>query len=170
LLLKGAGASHVLIAHSERRQYFGETEKTAGLRLKKALAAPLTPILCIGETLDERENGQTQDVLESQLSGALAGFSPAEAGATLFAYEPVWAIGTGQTASDQQANEAHAMIRAWLGRRFGGQVAEKALILYGGSVKPGNAASLLAQSQVNGALVGGASLQAEDFLAIINAA
>jgi triosephosphate isomerase len=169
-LLKGAGASHVLIAHSERRQYFGETEKTACLRLKKALAVQLTPILCIGETLEERESGQTRDVLESQLSGALAGFGRGEAEAMIFAYEPVWAIGTGKTASDQQANEAHAMVRDWLKRRFGGQTAEKALILYGGSVKPANAASLLAQSQINGALVGGASLAAEDFLAIVNAA
>jgi triosephosphate isomerase len=169
-LLRAAGASHVLVAHSERRQYFAESEKTARLRLKKALDWQLTPILCIGETLEERETGQTEDVLCSQLSGALAGFSENEARAIIYAYEPVWAIGTGKTAGDQQANEAHAMVRSWLDRRFGSPAAKAALILYGGSVKPSNAASLLAQSQINGALVGGASLVAEDFLAIINAA
>ena len=169
-LLKAAGASHVLVAHSERRQYFAETEKTACLRVQAALQHGLAPILCIGETLEEREAGQTKDVLESQLSGALAGFSREQAVKMIYAYEPVWAIGTGKTASDEQANEAHGFVRAWLQARFGKEVAENSLVLYGGSVKPANARGLLRQKDVDGALVGGASLQAEDFLAIINAA
>jgi triosephosphate isomerase len=169
-LLKAAGASYVLVAHSERRQYFFETEKTACLRVQAALKHELIPVLCIGETLEEREAGQTRDVLESQLSGALAGFSKAQAGRMIYAYEPVWAIGTGITATDEQANEAHGFVRAWLQTRFGKDVAEKSPILYGGSVKPANAKGLLKQKDVDGALVGGASLQAEDFLAIINEA
>jgi triosephosphate isomerase len=168
-LIQAAGASHVIIAHSERRQYFGESEKTASLRVGAALRCGLVPILCVGETLGEREKDQTEGVLESQLAGALAGLKAGGLGGLILAYEPVWAIGTGLTASEQQANQAHAFIRSWIAYRFDKEVAECARILYGGSVKPANAAGLLSQSEVDGALVGGASLSAKDFLGIIQA-
>ena len=168
--LKAAGARYVLVGHSERRQYFGETEATCRLRLAAALRAGLKPILCVGETQAQREGGQTEGVLESQLAGALAGFSPEQGAGITLAYEPVWAVGTGLTASESQANEAHAHIRAWLGARFDKDVANTTRILYGGSVKPANAAGLLNQPEVDGALIGGASLSAESFLGIIRAA
>lgn len=168
-LLKAAGASHVIIGHSERRQYFGETEKTVNLRTMAALKAGLTPIVCVGETLEEREANQTGDVLESQMAGGLAGLDLQQAAKLIIAYEPVWAIGTGMTASEDQADEAHAQIRAWLGRRFDKNIENSARILYGGSVKPANAAGLLNREHVDGALVGGASLTAQDFLGIIEA-
>ena len=168
-MLKAAGAGHVIIGHSERRQYFGETEKTVCLRLHAALKAGLAPIVCIGETLEEREGGQMGDVLESQLSGGLAGLGAEAAKGIILAYEPVWAIGTGKTASDGQANEAHAHIRGWMASHFDKDVADSVQILYGGSVKPANAAGLLGQEEVDGALVGGASLTAKDFLGIIQA-
>lgn len=169
-LLKAAGASHVILGHSERRQYFGETEKTVNLRLKAALACGLAPIVCVGETLEERQSEATEGVLTSQLAGALAGLSAEGLGGMILAYEPVWAIGTGLTASDEQANQAHAFIRHWLAWRFDKAVANSTRILYGGSVKPANAAGLLGQAEVDGALVGGAALAASDFLGIINAA
>lgn len=169
-LLKAAGASHVIVGHSERRQFFAETEKTVSLRVAAALKAGLTPIVCVGETLEEREANQTDDVLESQLAGGLAGLSLEQAGKLIIAYEPVWAIGTGKTASEDQADQAHAAIRAWMGRRFDKAVENSVRILYGGSVKPANAAGLLNREHVDGALVGGASLTAEDFLGIIEAA
>jgi triosephosphate isomerase len=169
-MLKAAGADHVIIGHSERRQFFGETEKTVSLRLHAALKAGLTPIVCVGETLEEREAEQTGDVLTSQLAGGLAGLSLEDAAKLIIAYEPVWAIGTGKTATEDQADEAHAVIRAWLGRRFDKAIENSARILYGGSVKPANAAGLLNREHVDGALVGGASLTAEDFLGIIEAA
>ena len=169
-MIKACGASHVIIGHSERRQYFGETEKTVSLRIGAALKHGLTPIFCIGETIEEREAGQTEDVLVSQLAGGLAGLDSAAAAPVIVAYEPVWAIGTGLTASKEQANEAHASIRKYLASRFDNSMAQACRILYGGSVKPGNAAELMAQEHVDGALVGGASLKAEDFLGIIAAA
>jgi triosephosphate isomerase (TIM) len=168
--LKAAGASHVLIGHSERRLYFGESEKTARLRLKAALGAAIKPILCVGETQEERESGQTEGVLESQLSGALAGFGAAEVEGLILAYEPVWAIGSGLSASEEQANQAHAFIRAYLERHFDKIFAKSARILYGGSVTSTNAAGLLNQPEVDGVLVGGASLSAQSFLEIIQAA
>ena len=168
-MLKAAGASHVIIGHSERRQYFGETEKTVNLRTMAALKAGLTPIVCVGETLEEREANQTGDVLESQMAGGLAGLDLQQAAKLIIAYEPVWAIGTGMTASEDQADEAHAQIRTWLGRRFDKNIENSARILYGGSVKPANAAGLLNREHVDGALVGGASLTAQDFLGIIEA-
>lgn len=168
-LIKAAGATHVLIGHSERRQYFGETERTASRRLLAALTGGLTPILCVGEVLSERESGQTEGVLESQLAGALAGLNPEQAAQVIIAYEPVWAIGSGLTATDDQANQAHAHIRRWMALRFNQPLAEKTKILYGGSVKPANAAGLLSQSEVDGVLVGGASLTAASFLGIIEA-
>ncbi len=169
-LLQAAGASHVIIGHSERRQYFGETEKTVSLRLKAALACGLVPIVCVGETLDDRQSGQTEGVLTSQLAGAVAGLTAEGLGGMILAYEPVWAIGTGLNASEEQANQAHAFIRQWLAWRFDKAVANSTRILYGGSVKPANAAGLLSQEEVDGALVGGASLTATDFLGIIAAA
>ena len=168
-MIKAAGATHVIIGHSERRQYFGETETTVARRIAAARRAGLTPIVCIGETLDQREAGQTEGVLHSQLAGALAGMAPHDMDRLILAYEPVWAIGTGRTASTQQVTDVHAAIRTWLATRFNKQVANHCRILYGGSVKPANAAGLLAQAEVDGALVGGASLNAADFLAIINA-
>ncbi len=168
-MIKAAGASHVIVGHSERRQYFGETEKTVNLRLQAALRAGLTPILCVGETQDERQAEATQGVLQSQLAGALAGWGPEQASRLIIAYEPVWAIGTGLTASREQAAQAHALIRSWLAARFNKALAEETIILYGGSVKPANAAGLLGQDEVDGALVGGASLTAGDFLGIIEA-
>jgi triosephosphate isomerase len=168
-LLKAAGASHVIIGHSERRQLFGETERSVARRLAAAWRAGLTPILCVGELLEERQGGQTEGVLESQLAGALAGVAPAQARDLVIAYEPVWAIGTGLTATDEQANQAHAHIRTWLSSRFDKQLADSTKILYGGSVKPANAAGLLSQGEVDGVLVGGAALTAESFLGIIQA-
>jgi triosephosphate isomerase len=167
-LLKAAGASHVIIGHSERRQLFGESERSVSKRLAAAWRARLTPILCVGELLEERQGGQTEGVLESQLAGALAGVTTAQAADLVIAYEPVWAIGTGLTASCSQANQAHAHIRAWLTSRFNKQLAYSAKILYGGSVKMANAANLLSQSEVDGVLVGGAALTSESFLSIIH--
>jgi len=169
-MLKAAGASHVIIGHSERRQFFGETEKTVNHRVNAALKAGLTPIVCVGETLEEREANQTADVLQSQLAGGLAGLDAKQAAKLIIAYEPVWAIGTGKTASEDQADQAHAEIRAWLGGRFDKNIENSVRILYGGSVKSANAAGLLNREHVDGALVGGASLTAEDFLGIIEAA
>ncbi len=168
-MIKAAGAIYALVGHSERRLHFAESEKTAALRVAAAWRSGLTPILCVGELLQERETGRMEGVLESQLAGALAGVSTAQAGGLVIAYEPVWAIGTGKTASDAQANEAHAYIRGWLSYRFDKHVAESLKILYGGSVKPANAAGLLNQSEVDGVLVGGASLDASSFLGIIHA-
>ncbi len=169
-MLKSAGASHVIIGHSERRQYFGETEKTVNLRIGAALKHGLVPVMCIGETIDERKGGKTEGVLASQLAGGLAGFSAGDIATLILAYEPVWAIGTGETATDEQAQETHAFIRAWMAQNFDNDVANSCRILYGGSVKPANAAGLLRQPDVDGALVGGASLEAESFLGIIAAA
>ena len=168
-MLKAAGASHVIIGHSERRQDFGETEKTVNLRTMAALKAGWTPIVCVGETLEEREANQTGDVLESQMAGGLAGLDLEQAAKLIIAYEPVWAIGTGMTASEDQADQAHAQIRAWIGNRFDKNIENSARILYGGSVKPANAAGLLNREHVDGALVGGASLTSQDFLGIIEA-
>ena len=168
-LLKEAGATHVILGHSERRQYFGETDETINTRLKAALAAGLVPVLCIGETLEEREAGKLEEILKGQLTGSLAGLGADELKDLVVAYEPVWAIGTGVTASTEQAQEAHVAVRGFL-KALVGDLADSVRILYGGSVKPGNAAELLGQADIDGALVGGASLKAEDFLGIISAA
>ena len=169
-LISVAGCSHVLLGHSERRQYFGETNETVNLRLKAALRVGLVPVLCIGETLEERESGKLEEVLRSQIIGALEGIAAGELSSLVIAYEPVWAIGTGVVASTEQAQEAHAFVRTVLADVFGADAAAATRILYGGSVKPGNAPELLAQEDIDGALVGGASLKAEDFLGIIAAA
>lgn len=169
-LLADAGCSHVIIGHSERRQYFGETDETVNKKAKAVLAAGLTAIICAGETLSEREAGTTFAVIESQLRGGLAGFSPEMLAQSIIAYEPVWAIGTGKTASNEQAQEVHAFIRALLAQLFGQAAADGIRILYGGSVKPDNIKGLMAQTDIDGALVGGASLKAESFAAIANSA
>ncbi len=165
-LIKAAGAQYVILGHSERRQYFGETDQTVNKRLKAVLAQGLVPILCIGETLAERDGGQLQAVLTRQIQGGLEGI-PASALETLVvAYEPVWAIGTGRTASPAQAQEAHAFVRGVL-RGVVGTLADRVRIQYGGSVKPDNAKELMALPDVDGALVGGAALKAADFAAIL---
>lgn len=168
--LKAAGAGYVIIGHSERRQFFGETDATVNKRLKAALAAGLIPILCVGETLAERDAGQLVGVLTQQVQGALDGFDAAALATLIVAYEPVWAIGTGRTASTAQAQEAHAVIRGLLTQHLGAAAANAVRILYGGSVKPDNAKELVAQPDVDGALVGGASLKLADFHSIVQAA
>ncbi len=167
--LKAAGAKYVVLGHSERRQLFGETNETVNKRLKAVLAQGLVPILCIGETLAERDGGKLETVLKQQITGGLAGLSAEQLGTLVVAYEPVWAIGTGRTATTAQAQEAHAFVRGVL-RSIVGELADKIRIQYGGSVKPDNAKELLSQPDVDGALVGGASLKAADFIAIIAAA
>jgi len=167
-LLADAGCSHVIIGHSERRQYFGETDATVNKKAKAAIAAGLTAIICVGETLAERESDRTFAVIETQLKGGLDGFSADQLAKAVIAYEPVWAIGTGKTASDAQAQEVHAFIRSLLKRLFGQAVADAMRILYGGSVKPDNVRGLMSQPDIDGALVGGASLKADSFAAIAN--
>lgn len=166
-MLADAGCSHVIIGHSERRQHFGETDETVNKKLKAAVAAGLTAIFCIGETLQEREAGETFDVLESQVRNGLKGVQATEMERLVLAYEPVWAIGTGRTATDEQAQEAHAFIRGIVAAIFSPGIAERTRIVYGGSVKPGNIAGLMSCPDIDGALVGGASLEAESFAAII---
>lgn len=167
-MLVEAGASCVLVGHSERRQLFGETDETANQKVHAALAAGLTPILCVGETLEQRDAGSTLEVVGGQVRKGLAGLSKEQLGKTVIAYEPVWAIGTGRTATPAQAQEVHASIRAVL-REIGGDVADAMPIQYGGSVNAKNAAELLALPDVDGALVGGASLDAASFAEIIRA-
>ena len=169
-MLLDSGCSHVIIGHSERRQYFGETDASVRRRIVSALEAGLIPIVCVGETLDEREEGSTELVIERQVSGALERFKPEDAAKIVIAYEPVWAIGTGRTATPVMAQEVHRMIRNWMANAFGNDVADGVRILYGGSMKPGNAAELMAQPDIDGGLVGGASLVVDDFSAIIRAA
>jgi triosephosphate isomerase len=169
-MLTDAGATGVLLGHSERRALFGETDEALARKVEAALGAGLDPVLCVGESEAERDEGQTQVRLRRQLEGALGALDPARAVELTIAYEPVWAIGTGRTATPEQAQEAHAEIRAWLAAGLGPEVADAVRILYGGSVKPENARDLLAQPDVDGALVGGASLSAASLLAIAVAA
>jgi triosephosphate isomerase (TIM) len=164
------GCAWALIGHSERRQWFGETDEAVGAKVRTALGAGLLPMVCLGETLDEREADRVEAVVTRQLAGALGTLRPDEVATLTLAYEPVWAIGTGRTASPEQAQEVHALIRAWLRDRYPAVVPEQVRVLYGGSVKPGNAAELLAQPDIDGALVGGASLRADSFAAIVTAA
>jgi triosephosphate isomerase len=168
-MLKEAGASFVIIGHSERRTKFGETDAHVNRKVKAALEAGLTPIVCVGETLDEREGEQTLQVLDRQLRHGLEGVAPAAVGALAIAYEPVWAIGTGKVATAAQAQEAHAHIRGRLRGWFGAEAAVACRILYGGSVKPANTRELVGQADVDGALVGGASLEARGFAEIVAA-
>lgn len=167
-MLADAGCSHVIIGHSERRQYFGETDVTVNKKIKAAIKAGLTAIFCIGETLAEREAEKTMDVLKTQVTGGLEGFPAESLDKLIIAYEPVWAIGTGKTATDEQAQEAHSFIRGMVAGLFGLKASEDIRILYGGSVKPENAKGLMAQDDIDGALVGGASLKADSFAAIVN--
>ena len=169
-MLVDVGCEYVIVGHSERRRHFGETDDAVQRKLRAALRHGLTPIVCIGETLAERERNQTSAVLERQLLGALDGCPATECERLVLAYEPVWAIGTGRNATPEQAQEAHRFIRQWLGKRFGGQVSESVRIQYGGSVTAANASSLLQQPDVDGALVGGASLKADSFSTIVKAA
>ena len=166
-MLKSTGCTHVIIGHSERRQYFGESDETVNLRLKAALHAGLTPIVCVGEVLEEREAGLTEDVLRRQCLRALDAISGERAHKLVMAYEPVWAIGTGKTATPTMAVEAHITIRAEASKSLGKEVASKMRILYGGSVKPENAKSLMSEEEIDGALVGGASLDARSFASIV---
>ncbi|HAR64705.1 MAG TPA: triose-phosphate isomerase [Lentisphaeria bacterium] len=167
-MLKDAGATYAIIGHSERRQYFGETDQTVSQRLRATLDGGLKPIVCIGETLEQREADETNTVLATQLDGGLAGLSADEVANLVLAYEPVWAIGTGKTASPQQAQDTHAFIRSHVAASFGDAAAAGVRIQYGGSVKPGNAAELMGQPDIDGALVGGASLKAADFSEILH--
>ncbi len=167
LQLKALGVTHVLIGHSERRQYFNETDESVNLKLKSALAHGLVPIVCVGELLAERESGQTAAVLERQTSVALGGIDPAAASPLVIAYEPVWAIGTGRTATPEIADEAHKIIRAQIAKSLSPALAASTRILYGGSVKPDNTASLCALDDIDGALVGGASLDPASFAQIV---
>ncbi len=166
-MLVDAGCDGVILGHSERRQYFGETDELVNKKLRAALDAALHPIVCVGETLQEREAERTWEVVSRQVRGALDGLGGEQIGRCTLAYEPVWAIGTGKTATTAQAQEVHAQIRGLLRELAGPAVAEAVRIQYGGSVKPDNAADLLGQPDIDGALVGGASLKAEDFARII---
>jgi triosephosphate isomerase (TIM) len=167
VMLTAIGVTHVLIGHSERRQYFNETDTTVNLKLKAALAHSLIPIVCVGEKLEEREADLTRSVLELQTSIALEGIDPATASSIVFAYEPVWAIGTGRTATPEIAEEAHKIIRAQIAKSLTPALAASIRILYGGSVKPDNAKSLCCIGDIDGALVGGASLDPKSFSEII---
>ena len=166
-MIKEAGAEYVIIGHSERRTLFGETDVTVNRKLMAVIAADLTPIVCIGETLDQRDRSETMDVLDRQIKGGLDSLNGDQVGALVVAYEPVWAIGTGRTATPAQAGEAHAHIRSRLRQWFGAPAADQCLVLYGGSVKPDNIRELMAQPDVDGALVGGASLDVRAFYDII---
>jgi triosephosphate isomerase len=168
-MLTSLGVTYAVCGHSERRHVFGETSAFVGEKVSAAHEHGLIPILCVGETLEDREADTTDSVVLGQLGEGLAGLAPAQVASTVVAYEPVWAIGTGRTATPEQAQEVHATIRHWLGERFGAEVADQVRLQYGGSVKPSNAAELLGQPDIDGALVGGASLDAESFLAIVDA-
>lgn len=168
-MLREAGCTHVILGHSERRSIFKETSEMIDFKVKAAVMTGLIPIVCIGETLEEREAGRTFDVLEQQLGGSLKNFAKDRkmAPGTILAYEPVWAIGTGRTASPGQAQESHEFIRKWIGKSFDSETADQTRILYGGSVKPENIVDLMAEPDIDGALVGGASLKADSFVRLI---
>ncbi|MBN1540599.1 triose-phosphate isomerase [candidate division KSB1 bacterium] len=168
-MLVSAGCAYVIIGHSERRQYFSETDETVNLKLVAALQAGLNPIVCVGEMLDERQNDETESVVERQIRGAFAGLTAEQAQKAVIAYEPVWAIGTGQVATPDQAQEVHGFIRALIREIYGDAVADSMRIQYGGSMKANNASELLRQPDVDGGLIGGASLDAESFWAIVKA-
>jgi triosephosphate isomerase len=167
-MLVAVGCKWVIIGHSERRQYFGETDETVFQKTVAALEAGLHPIVCVGERLEEREAGKTEPVLLAQLRGGLGNLEPAQIERVAIAYEPVWAIGTGKTATPDMAQEAHRYIRSMIARQFGFGPANQIRILYGGSVKPDNVKGLMAQGDIDGALVGGASLEANSFASIVN--
>ena len=167
-MLKACGVEYVVIGHSERRQYFGETDKTVNLRTKAAVAAGIVPIICVGELKDERESGYTDIIVEYQTLMALHGLTEEEIKNVVVAYEPVWAIGTGLTATDEQANETIGVIRKAIERKYGKDVADAVRIQYGGSMNPKNVKGLMAQPEIDGGLIGGASLKAADFSLVVN--
>lgn len=169
-MLKDIGCQYVILGHSERRHVFGESDETINRKVAKALSEGLDVIFCVGELLEERKAGQTLEVVSRQVKIGLEGISKADAARVTIAYEPVWAIGTGETATPDQAQEVHAAIRKLVAEIYDGELAESMRIQYGGSVKPSNAAELMGQPDVDGALVGGASLKVEDFAGIVNAA
>ncbi len=167
-MLTDAGCSHVIIGHSERRQFYGETDESVNRKTKAALSSALTAIVCVGENLTEREAGSAETVVKNQLVKGLDGLTVADMERIIIAYEPVWAIGTGKTATPEQAQEMHGHIRRTVAETQGPEIAQNVRILYGGSVKPDNIATLMSQEDVDGALVGGASLEAESFAQIVN--
>lgn len=166
-MLKSAGVRYVIIGHSERRQFFGETNETVNKKIKAVLKHDLTPIVCVGENLKERESGKTFDIIKDHIAGSLADLKEEEMKKAIIAYEPVWAIGTGKTATPKQAQEVHKFIRGLLAEKFGEETAAIVRIQYGGSVKPENTAELMAEEDIDGALVGGASLKADSFSQIV---
>ena len=166
-MLKSIGVSFVILGHSERRAYFHETDESINKKLKKVLSKSMTPIVCVGELLEDRERGSTADVIKKQIHGCLENISPEDLIKIVIAYEPVWAIGTGKTASPEQAEEVHALIRSELKSKYSDAVSEQVRIQYGGSVKPENIDELMKKPNIDGALVGGASLKAEDFARIV---
>ncbi|MDD6889177.1 MAG: triose-phosphate isomerase [Bacteroidales bacterium] len=168
-MVASTGATYVILGHSERRQYYGETSEILKTKVALALENNLTPIFCIGEVLEERENGSYLEVVKKQIEDALFEMSAADFSKLILAYEPVWAIGTGKTATDDQAEEMHAFIRKVIADKYGAEVAENTSILYGGSCKPSNAPQLFAKPNVDGGLIGGASLDAESFMGIVKA-
>ncbi|MBP2680566.1 MAG: TpiA [Candidatus Krumholzibacteriota bacterium] len=168
-MVKEAGGTHVIVGHSERRHVIGESDEIVAKKLAAALAAGLSVVLCVGEKIDEREAGQAETVVVRQLAAALAGLSPSDTDRIVVAYEPVWAIGTGKTATPSDAVAMHAVIRRDVSGRFGAETAQRLRILYGGSVKPDNAEALLREAEIDGALVGGASLEVDSFLRIAGA-
>ncbi|MDE5920169.1 MAG: triose-phosphate isomerase [Paramuribaculum sp.] len=168
-MVASTGATYVILGHSERRQYYGETAETLKEKVTLALENNLTPIFCIGEVLEQRENGSYLDVVKSQIEDALFGLSADDFSKLVLAYEPVWAIGTGKTATDDQAQEMHAHIRSVIAGKYGKEIADNASILYGGSCKPSNARALFAKPDVDGGLIGGAALDAESFMGIVTA-
>ncbi len=167
-MVKDVGATRVIIGHSERRQYHGETNETVNLKTKACLSFGMTAIVCVGEKLDERESGKAETVVKTQLVGALDGLTVSDMERIIIAYEPVWAIGTGKTATPEQAQEMHRFIRETLSETQGKEIADAVRILYGGSVKPDNIKGLMKQADIDGALVGGASLEAASFAEIVN--
>jgi triosephosphate isomerase (TIM) len=169
-MLRSVGCRFVILGHSERRHFFGETDEGINQKLEQALAHDLIPIVCVGETLQERKSGREEEVVQDQMDQCFAGVSITDADAIMVAYEPVWAIGTGETATPAQAQAMHALIRRKLVRQYGADVGQGMHILYGGSVKPENASELFDEKDVDGGLIGGASLKAEDFAAIVHAA
>ena len=166
-MLKEAGVEYVIIGHSERRQYFGETDQTVNARVKAALAAGLKPIICIGETDEERTGNRTEEVLATQLAGGLEGLTGETVANLILAYEPVWAIGTGKTATPEMAEETHSFIRKFIADKFGAEAAAGVVIQYGGSMKPENAEELVRQADIDGGLIGGAALKADSFAALV---
>jgi triosephosphate isomerase len=165
-MLRSVGCTYVIVGHSERRKYYGETDATVNQKVRRARAHDLVPIVCVGETLDQRRSGNAESVVRSQLEGTLDGVEVEAADRLVVAYEPVWAIGTGESATPEQAQDMHAVIRSDLRRRYGEEVAADVSLLYGGSMKPHNAADLLSEPDVDGGLIGSASLEAESFLGI----